>query len=416
MTTLVYQASQLLCCKPTNGRFKRGNELNDINLLEHHSIVIQNDIIADISNKFSKFDFNKFDLVINAQNSTILPGFIDPHTHLIFAGSREDEFEQITAGKTYEEIAQAGGGINRTVKATRAATKDELKQIANKRLKIALSFGITTMEVKSGYGLDFETEIKILEIINELQNEQPIDLLATFLGAHTIPSEYKNNREKYVQLIIEKVLPEISQKKLAKFCDVFLETTAFSPQETKEILIKAKQLGFIPKIHSNQFNSIGGIDLAIELDVKSVDHLEVIDELDIKKLAQTEIVATILPGVSYFLKIPFAPARKMIDEGCIVAIGTDFNPGSCTTQNIQLVLNMATLYNGMKLNETINAATINSAFALGIENKVGSIEIGKQADLQILDTSNYKNLVYYFGNSLTKTVIKKGKVIYERNN
>ena len=415
MKILLYRSTQLLTCKPENKRFKRTSELNDVGLIEDVSLIIEDEKISDItSNK--DFNFSSFDLVIDCRNNVVMPGLIDSHTHLIFAGSRSDEFEMRVAGKSYEEIAEKGGGIVKTVEATRESSKDALIKLAIERLEEALSSGITTIEIKSGYGLDYATELKMLECAKDLQNLQPVEIIPTFLGAHTIPQEFKNNRSAYIELITKKLIPEISENHLAKFVDVFLEKTAFTVDETRLILEKAKKHNLELKLHCDQFNSLGGVELGIELGVKSLDHLEMITDEDIKKLSKTEIVATVLPGVSYFLKIPFTPARKMIDAGCIVSIATDFNPGSCTSQNLPLMMNMATLYNGMKLNETINSVTINAAYSLGLEEKIGSLEIGKQADILILKTSDYKNLVYYFGKNLTKTVIKKGKVVYERNN
>lgn len=414
MKTLLFRASQILTCKPTNGKFKRKEELNDLGILENYSIIIEDEKIVDIVSA-KNFNFSEFDLVLDCQNKVVMPGLIDAHTHLIFAGLRADEFEMRLAGKSYEEIAQKGGGIVKTVSATRTTSKAELKKLALHRINEAIAFGITTLEVKSGYGLDFDTEIKMLEIANELNIESPLEIVPTFLGAHSIPSEYKNDRNGYINLITEKLIPEISQRKLAQFCDVFLEKTAFSVEESSLILNSGKKNGLHLKLHCDQFNSLGGVQLGIDLNVKSIDHLEMITDQDIKKLSQTDIASIILPGVSYYLKIPFAPARKMIDEGSIVVLGTDFNPGSCTTQNLPLIMNIAAIYNGMKLNETINAVTINAAYSLNLENKVGSIEIGKQADILILNTNEYKNLIYYFGKNFTQTVIKRGRIIYERN-
>lgn len=414
MKILLYRASQVLTCKPANGKFKRKSELNDTGLLENHSVIIEDEKIIDITSQ--DFDLSQFDLVIDCRQNVVMPGLIDSHTHLIFAGSRSDEFEARLKGVSYEEIARKGGGITRTVLATRQATKDELINLALERIDEAISTGITTIEIKSGYGLDYENEIKMLECISELKDKAKIDLVPTFLGAHTIPVEYNDNRTGYINILTNQLIPEVSKRKLAQFCDVFLEKTAFSLEETKEIFNAARKNNLKLKLHCDQFNSIGGVKLGIDFNVRSIDHLEMIVDEDIKQLSRTDIVATILPGVSYFLKIPFAPVRKLIDEGCIVALATDFNPGSCTSQNLPLMMNMAAIYNGMQLNETINSVTINAAYSLDLESKIGSLEPGKQADILILNTNDYKNLVYYFGKNFTKTVIKRGKIIYERNN
>lgn len=415
MKILLYRAKQVLTCKPRNSKFKRKSELNDVGLLEDFSIIIEDARIAELT-PIKDFDASHFDLIIDCRQKVVMPGLIDSHTHLIFAGSRADEFEMRLNGKSYEEIAQKGGGINKTVIATRQASKEKLKELSKERIYESITSGVTTLEIKSGYGLNYEDEIKMLECANELNSEVDVDIIPTFLGAHSIPAEFINDRKNYIKLLTEKLIPEISKRKLAKFCDVFLEKTAFSIEESEKIFNAAKEYNFQIKLHCDQFNSMGGVKLGIEFNAKSIDHLEMIVDEDIEALAKTDIVATILPGVSYFLKIPFAPARKLIDKGCIVSIATDFNPGSCTSQNLPLMMNMATIYNGFKLNETINASTINAAYSLGLENKIGSIETGKFADLLILETDDYKNLVYYFGKNFPKTVIKRGKIIYERNN
>ncbi len=416
MSLLLFNANQILSCKPNNGLFKKSEELKDLSLLKKCSIVIESDSIADITNKITEKDFGKFDQVIDVSNSAVLPGLIDAHTHLVFAASREEEFEKRTQGVSYEEIARSGGGINSTVNATRSAQLDELLNLSVSRLRESMSYGITTIEIKSGYGLNLETEIKMLECIKKLNEMNLCDCKPTFLGAHTFPNEFKNDRTNYVALIIDEMLPKISELELAEFCDIFVEKTAFSVEEAESILRKAKSLGFKLKLHCDQFNSIGGIDLGIELGVKSIDHLEMTTDSDIEKLSKTEIASVLLPGVSYFLNIPYAPARKLIDSGAIVVLATDFNPGSCMTQNLPLIMNLAAIQMKMSINETINAVTINAAYSLGVENQVGSIEIGKQADFLILNSPNYQNLVYHFGTNHTKFTIKKGKVVYERNN
>lgn len=416
MNLLIFNASQLLQCKPENGLFKTGSELNDVNLLNNHSVIIEDGIITDITDNINQTDFFKFDQVIDASQMCVLPGLIDSHTHIIFAGNRADEFELRTRGYTYEQIAALGGGITNTVTATRNASKSELLELAKKRLALTIQNGVTSIEIKSGYGLDFDTEIKMLEVIQELKKSEAIDIIPTFLGAHTFPKEYANSHNDYIELIINKVLPYVAENNLAVFCDIFVEKSAFNIQEAEQILNKASELGLKIKLHCDQFNSIGGVDLGIKLQAKSLDHLEVTEEEDIFKLKNKDIVCTLLPGVSYFLNIPYSPARKMIDNGLIIALATDFNPGSCTTLSLPLVMNIAATQMKMSVNEIINSVTINPAYALGLEKITGSIEVGKQADLLLLDSPNYKNLVYYFGINQTKYTIKKGEIIYERNN
>ncbi|MBM4174779.1 MAG: imidazolonepropionase [Ignavibacteria bacterium] len=416
MSLLLFNANQILTCKPDNGHFNRLESLQEISLLNKYSVIVEDGIITEITKKISEKDFGKFDQVLDISSSALLPGLIDAHTHLVFAGSREEEFEKRTKGLSYEDIARAGGGINTTVNATRAIGFDQLFSSSTKRLRESISYGITTIEIKSGYGLDTESEIKMLECIKKLNSLNLCDCRSTFLGAHTIPNEFKNNRTQFITLIIDEMLPKISNLGLAEFCDIFTEKTAFSIEETELILTAAKSLGYKLKLHCDQFNSIGGIDLGIKMGVKSIDHLEMTTEEDIQRISKTDITAVLLPGVSYFLNIPYAPARKFIDSGAILVLATDFNPGSCMTQNLPLIMNLAAIQMKMSINETINAVTINAAFSLGLERQVGSIEVGKQADFLILNSPNYQNLVYHFGTNQTKYTIKKGKVVYERNN
>lgn len=411
MNLLIENAKQIVTCHTQGERLTSGKSQAKIGLLENASLYCEDGIIKMMEHEMPAGIRESAEVIIDAQNKVVMPGFVDSHTHLVFAGERSNEFSMRMHGKSYEEIAKSGGGILNTVNATRNASKEELKQSAKKRLDTFIRFGVTTIEAKSGYGLDFETEIKILEVINELRNESPLDVFATYLGAHAFPKEISH--EGYIDLILDRVIPYIDEKKLAQFIDVFCEMNYFTPEETEKILTKGSQCGLIPKVHTNQFYSIGGIETAVKCKAISVDHLECMKPHDIKALIKCNIIATILPAVSYFLNIPYAPARDLIDNDIPVALATDFNPGSSMTENIQLVMSLAVQNMKISVEEAINAVTINGAAALGVSDKIGSIEEGKQADLLIFDMPNYNHLIYHFGVNQLEKVIKKGKVIYE---
>lgn len=411
MIKVFHNPAQLVTVDSNKKGFKRGSDLKNISVVENHSVVVEDGIIKDLipSYKVNNSEFK----VIDIKNKVLLPGFIDCHTHTVFAGSRANEFCEKLKGVHYEEIAKKGGGINTTVTSVRNSTEDELFNLIKPRIEHFISQGVTTLEIKSGYGLDFENEIKILSVINRLNNHFPIDIIPTFLGAHTFPKEYKNDRAGYIKLIIEKMIPHITKNKLAVFCDAFCESTAFLPEEVVLIFSAAKKSGMKIKLHSEQFNSIGGLDVGIRYNAKSIDHLEVIKDTDIQKFSNSDTVAVLLPGVSFFLDYGFAPARKLIDNEAIVAISTDYNPGSSNIANINLIMSIAALKMKMTIEETISAFTINAAKALDIETKTGSIEIGKQADFAILNTNNYSDLVYNIGINLNFMTVKNGEVIYK---
>jgi imidazolonepropionase len=353
-----------------------------------------------------------FENSLDASGKIVLPGFIDSHTHLIFAGSREDEFEQRLRGKTYQEIAAAGGGINATVRRVRSATKEELKRSARRRLERFLQFGVTTVEVKSGYGLTTADEIKCLEAIAELNAEGPLELVPTFLGAHAVPPEYRSNREGYLRLLIDEMLPEIARYKLARFCDVFCETGVFDVEESARILARARDLGFQLKVHADELTPLGGAQLAAQLGAVSADHLLCVTDAGIDALAKSGTVATLLPGTAFFLGLPYAPARKLIERGVRVALASDCNPGTCPTENLPLVGAMACTQMKMLPAEALAGMTINAAAALGCADRIGSIEVGKQADLVILDVPDHRHLFYHFGVNHVWRVIKRGRVVY----
>jgi len=412
MKTLLFNPSAIVTVDTSGKNFKRGKELSEIGCIYEHSIVIEDDLIADIL-PTSSIDKNKFNKFIDATGKTILPGLIECHTHTAFAGSRADEFRQKLSGVGYEEIAKKGGGINTTVKAVRSSSFEDLVNIIKPRIEHFISQGITTVEIKSGYGLNFENERKLLQIINFLNEIYPIDIVPTFLGAHAFPPEFINNHQGYVDEIVNKMIPHFADQKLAEFCDGFCEATAFSANEVDEIFSTADKHGLKLKLHTEQFNSIGGLDVALKHKAVSVDHLEVIKDEDIPKLGKTDTVSVLLPGVSFFLNHTYAPARKLIEKNGLIALATDFNPGSSHISSLSLIMSIAALKMKMTIEETISAVTINSAKALCREKSIGSIEIGKKADFALFNTSDYADIVYSIGSNLNSMTIKDGIVIYQ---
>ncbi|MDP4191592.1 MAG: imidazolonepropionase [Bacteroidota bacterium] len=412
MLKLYSSLSQIITVNTQGENLKRGSQLKEIGILENHSIVTENDIIKDfIPHGSEKKEI--FDHVIDLPGKVILPGLIDCHTHTIFAGSRANEFRMKIAGASYEEIAQMGGGINRTVQSLRELSLQELVELTKPKIEYAISQGITTLEIKSGYGLNLEDEIKILEVIEILNKQYEIDIVSTFLGAHTYPPEFKTDHESYIKLITERLLPYIAQRKLARFCDAFCEKTAFSVDETEVIFKKASELGFDLKLHTDQFNNIGGIDLGLKYNVQSLDHLEVINKKEIKKVSKAETACVLLPGVSFFLHYGYAPAREMINGGAILAISTDYNPGSSHIANLNFIMSLACIELRMTFEEVISAVTINAAKALGENLTRGSLEIGKKADFAVFDTEEYSDIIYNVAKNLNICTVKNGKVIYK---
>lgn len=354
---------------------------------------------------------------IDAQGKVVMPGLIDSHTHLIFAGSRENEFEMRIKGLSYLEIAERGGGILSTVEATRKASFEELFSLGKKRLDRMLKKGVTTIESKSGYGLTLMDEVKILRVMKALQEAHPIDIVPTFLGAHTIPREFRDNRSLYVEILIKEMIPNISQEGLAVFCDVFCEKKAFSLEESREILETGKRYGLKPKIHADQLTPGGGAELAAEVGAVSAEHLEYVSPGGIEKMAERGVTAVLLPGASFFLsmtKLP--PAREMIQKGVAVALATDMNPGSSMTESLPLMMTMGCTLLKMTPGEVIQATTLHAARSIGRVSEIGSLEVGKKADIIVLDIPNYKYLPYHFGVDHVEIVIKEGKVVYQRPN
>jgi len=344
-----------------------------------------------------------------------LPGLVDCHTHLVFAGSRAHEFARRVGGASYEEILAAGGGIHATVKATREASPEQLLALAARRLDRFLGFGVTTVEAKSGYGLDTETELKILRVAGELGEAHPVDVVPTFLGAHVVPREHRHAREGYLDLVCKEMLPRVAEEGLARFCDVFCDQGAFSVPEARRVLEAGLALGLRPKLHGEQLARTGAIELAIELGALSVDHLEKADEAAAARLAGSRTVGVLLPGATYFLgRQDYAAGRMLADAGCRLAVSTDLNPGSCLTENLPLMLNMACLQNRLFPREVLLGATRYAAEALGLGEEAGSLAPGRLADVLVLDTPDYRNLVYHFGVSHTHLVFKRGQQAWPR--
>jgi imidazolonepropionase len=349
----------------------------------------------------------------------ILPGFVDSHTHLVHAASRAEEYELKIQGASYEEIARKGGGILNSAKKLRAASSEALKGRARVALEEFASFGTTTVEAKSGYGLDAASELKILSLHRELNSEQPLEIVSTFLGAHVVPAEFRgkpDGADRYISLLLEHLLPEVVNEHLAEFCDVFCDRGAFTRGQSRRILSKGKQHGLAPRVHAEQLSRTGATQLAVELDAASCDHLEHVNSSDIRALAKSQTVATLLPGCDFHLGWKqFPPARKLIEAGAVVALATDFNPGTSPTVSMPMVLSLACTLLRMTPAEAITAATINGAFALRREKKLGSLEAGKQADLAVFEVEDYREIPYYFGMQRCWMTMKSGQIIYLRD-
>ncbi len=382
--------------------------MKELPCIKNAFLRINNERIEDFGPMSELKDFNA-DQVIDARGHTILPTWCDSHTHIVFAGHREKEFVDRINGLTYEEIASRGGGILNSAKKLQDSSEQELFEQSSQRLEEIMRLGTGAVEIKSGYGLTPESEIKMLKVIKTLASSFPITIKATFLGAHAFPADFKDNPEGYVDLICEKMIPEVAKQDLADFIDVFCESGYFNVAQTDKILKSGEKYGLIPKIHVNQFNSIGGVQVGVANKALSVDHLEVMEQKDIDVLIGTEVMPVALPSCSYFLNIPYTPARKMMDEGLAIALATDFNPGSTPSGNMNFVVSTACIKMKMTPEEAINAATINGAYAMGLSSSHGSITKGKFANLIVTkDIPSYHFIPYAFGSNLIEKVMIKG--------
>lgn len=408
---LIKNVGQLITCA---GGLKKGRMMGEIGIMNGVDIVCEGGQIIYIDKAFNSVSKDiEAGQVIDASGKVVMPGFIDCHTHLIFGGDRLKDWKARMAGVTYQEIAQASGGIMSTVRATRSETDESLYESSLNRIKRMIRDGTTSCEIKSGYGLNLESEIKILKIANRIKNEGILDVAITFLGAHAIPTEYKEKRQEYIELLTEEMIPKVARNKLAEFCDVFCDEGYFSVEEGRRILLKGKEYGLLPKIHADELTYCGGAELAAEVGAVSAEHLLCISDNGIKALAENEVIAVLLPTTSFFLKDRIPPVRRMIDQDTVIALGSDYNPGTSYCSSMILVIGLACYYYKMSVEEAITASTINAAFAINRGNLLGSIEIGKQADMLIFNIPSYEYLVYQFAINRPSIIIKKGKILYK---
>ncbi|AEV18892.1 Imidazolonepropionase [Geobacillus thermoleovorans CCB_US3_UF5] len=411
----VRRARQLVTLAGSSAAPLVKEKMSDLHIIENGSVWIEHGTIVavgaddELARQFA--DRLAEAEVIDAKGKTVTPGLVDPHTHLVYAGSREHEWTMRLGGATYMEIMNAGGGIHATTKATREASEEMLYEESKRRLDQFLLHGVTTVEAKSGYGLSLEHEIKQLEVAKRLDDTHPVDIVSTFLGAHAVPPEWKHDPDEYVRLVIDEMIPEVSRRGLAEFNDVFCERGVFTPDQARLILEAGKEHGLTPKIHADEIEPYGGAELAAEVGAISADHLLRASDEGLRRMAERGVIGVLLPGTAFFLMTKAADARRLIDAGVPVALATDCNPGSSPTVSLPLVMSLACLHMGMTPAEAMAAATINAAHAIGRAHLVGSLEPGKKADLVIFNVPNYMQIMYYYGVNHAETVIKGGKVV-----
>ena len=414
--SILHNAKQLLTCAGKGP--KKGAYLRDIGLMLNASVAVEDGKIKEVgpaANIKAKYDQDIKDgkcQLIDMTGKVVMPGFVDPHTHCLFVGTREDEFEMRIEGKTYVDILLGGGGILNTVNKVRKADEEDLIEQTLPRLRRMLQHGTTTVEIKSGYGLDIENEIKMLSAIDKLEDYQPVEVVPTFMGAHAIPAEFTKDVDGFTKHVVDEMMPKIADRCKTKFCDIFTEKKVFPYEQTEMVMKRAVELGFTPKIHADEIDPIGGVDLAVKYGAISAEHLIKTTDDGIETLAKSDVIACLLPGTAYSLMHGvYARARTMIDKGVAVALATDCNPGSCYTESLQIVMSIACTQMGMLAAEAINACTYNAADAIGIADKVGSLEEGKQADIIAMAIPDYKYIPYHFGVNHVDFVMKKGEVV-----
>lgn len=413
MAKLINNIESLVTINANGNLHKTKEDMGNIGEIKNGAIIFDENIVfvgeSSQADVYIRENGIQIDETIDASGKTVLPGFVDSHTHFVFAGNRSGEFARRLRGVTYQEIAQEGGGILTTMKATRNATIEELAEQGRKLALSALKYGTTAIEIKSGYGLTLEAEMNQLEAIKILQNELPQTIVSTFLGAHDFPPEYSDRRDDYVEHICNDMLPEVARRKLAEFCDAFVDKGYYTIEQGRKIFAKAKELGLKIKAHADELADVSAASLAAEMSAVSADHLLFVSDEGIEALKNSGTVATLLPGTAYFIRLPYAPARKVIDSGVITAIATDCNPGSCFTENMQLILSLSVINMKMTAEEALTAATLNAAAAINRSHRIGSLEVGKQADFLIANVNSYTDLFYHFGINHIEEVRIKGK-------
>ncbi len=415
-TLLITGCKQLVTLRGPAPR--RGKALRELGIISDGALLIADGKIAAVGTRpaVERHKDAKRARTLDLNGRVALPGFVDSHTHLVFAGNRAEEYEKRIAGATYEQIAKSGGGILSTVRKVRAANADSLFTRASAWMKEFTAHGTTTVEAKSGYGLDAASELKILRVLAALRRHSGVDVVPTFMGAHVLPPEFKKRPEAYVDLLVHRLIPYVAKESLAEFCDVFCDRGAFTVEQARRILTAGRACGLVPRIHAEQLVRLGGARLAVELHAASADHLEKVNAADIRALGKSDVTCTLLPGCCFHLGLAhYSPARKLIDAGAIVALATDFNPGTSPTLNMQMVLSLACTQMRMTPAEAISAATINAAYSLRCADRIGTLEVGKFADIAVFDVEDYREIPYYFGVNRCLLTIKRGEIIFERN-
>jgi len=417
LSLIIKNAKQLLTLQSDKKGPRIGEEMQHLGIIEHGAVAIDKAIIVDVGKTDEILNKYTSENIIDANGKIVMPGFVDPHTHPIFVQTRENELEMRIKGKSYKEISQSGGGIRSSINAVRKASLEELVTLAEKRINKMLQQGTTTMEAKSGYGLSTDSEIKMLRAIEILNEKSDMDIVPTFLGAHEFPEEYKDNKDKYIRILVDEMLPEVKRQGLSKYCDIFCESYVYNIDQSRYILGKAKEMGFRIRMHADELEPTGGAELSAEIGAITADHLGATSDKGIQAMKRAGVVPILLPGTTFSLGLDhYARARDMINAGLAVTLATDYNPGSCNCDSMQFIISLACIQMRMLPAEAIAASTINGAYSLELADKIGSIEKTKQADIVIMNIPSYQYIPYHLGSNCVDMVIKKGKTVFRNDN